>query len=401
MKLRKRKRLLILAASHFQIPAIEYAKREGHYIITCDNNPDNPGHKLADEFIGISTTDLSGILAIAMQKKIDGILAYGSDPAALTAAFVSESLHKPGNNYESVLTLSDKGLFRKFLTANNFPGPKFQVIRSVDDVDFTSEIFTNHVFIKPVDSSGSKGISRIKPKENLREAFSYAMKYSRKGEVIIEEEIEKKGPQIHGEAFIFNGELKFLILGDQYFSRTNICAPLSTTLPSIKHQDIMDSIKMELMRLLKLIGIKMGGLNIEIIRDKEDRIFFIEIGARNGGNLMPELAMMATGFNLTAANVNAALGEPIDFAYAYPTEKYFTQVILHSHENGTYGGINIHEKFGSSLKRELIYYDVGETVRIYNNSQDVVGLLLFSFNEIDVCNDLINHINKNNSINLI
>jgi biotin carboxylase len=400
-KLVKEKRLLILAGTHFQIPAIEYSKKAGHYVITCDNKPDNPGHRLADEYLNISTTDLNGILDVAIQKKIDGILAYGSDPAALTAAFVAEKLKLPGNNYEPVNRLSDKGLFRKFLMDEKFLCPKFKVFRSFSEVNTHSDIFRNNVFVKPVDSSGSKGISKLSSSEKLESAFNYAMGFSRKGEVIIEEEIPKKGPHIHGEAFIYNGELKFLLLGDQYFSKTNSCAPLSTTLPSIKHSEILNTVSVELKKLLRLIGYNTGGLNIEVIRNKEDRILFVEIGARNGGNLMPNLAMLASGFNLTAANVNSALGSDVDFSFNYPHEMFFTQVILHSHENGKYSGINIPEVFNKYLKEKLIYYNEGDSVHLYRNSQDVVGVLLFSFNGKQACNDLIHFINHNNVIKLI
>ena len=110
------------------------------------------------------------------------------------------------------------------------------------------------------------------------------------------------------------GVLRFLLLGDQYFSSYNTCAPLSTTLPSLEHSEIMNSIFKELKRLLGLIGYETGGLNIEIIRDPDDRLFFIEVGARNGGNLMPDLAYLASGFDLVKANVNAVLNEPVDFS---------------------------------------------------------------------------------------
>lgn len=169
----------------------------------------------------------------------------------------------------------------------------------------------------------------------------------------------------------------------------------------MEHSVFMDSVSEELVKLLNLIGYKTGGLNIEIIRDKEDRIFFIEIGARNGGNLMPELARMASGFDLAAANVNAALNEEIDFHFVYPTDLFCTQVILHSHENGKYHGVNIPEVFKDNLKTELIYYTKGDDVHIYRSSQDVVGLLLFSFNNKDGCNNLIRFINHNNVINLV
>ena len=83
------KKLLMLGGSMQQIPAIRRAKEMGHYVITCDYLPDNPGHKYSDEFYNESTTDLEGVLAVAEQLKIDGIVAYASDPAAPTAAYLS------------------------------------------------------------------------------------------------------------------------------------------------------------------------------------------------------------------------------------------------------------------------------------------------------------------------
>ena len=88
------KRLLMLGGSMQQIPAIKQAKKMGHYVITCDYLPDNPGHQYSDEFYNVSTTDLEGVLALAKRLKIDGIeVAYASDWAAPTAAYVSEKLN--------------------------------------------------------------------------------------------------------------------------------------------------------------------------------------------------------------------------------------------------------------------------------------------------------------------
>jgi formate-dependent phosphoribosylglycinamide formyltransferase (GAR transformylase) len=53
----KQKKILLLGGSFFQIPSIEMVKRLGHYAITCDYRPDNPGHRLADEYHNVSTTD--------------------------------------------------------------------------------------------------------------------------------------------------------------------------------------------------------------------------------------------------------------------------------------------------------------------------------------------------------
>ena len=70
----------MLGGSHFQVPAICCACDRGHYVITCDYLPDNPGHRFAHEYHNVSTTDLDAVLALAQQLKIDGIVAYASNP---------------------------------------------------------------------------------------------------------------------------------------------------------------------------------------------------------------------------------------------------------------------------------------------------------------------------------
>ena len=89
------KRLLMLGGSLYQTYAIKEAKRLGYYVITCDYLPSNPGHKYADEYHNVSTTDKEAVLTLAKELKVDGVVAYASDPAAPTAAYVCEQLGLP------------------------------------------------------------------------------------------------------------------------------------------------------------------------------------------------------------------------------------------------------------------------------------------------------------------
>lgn len=92
------KRIMMLGGSYFQASAIKRAKELGYYVITCDYLPDNPGHKYADEYHNVSTIDKEGVLKLAKELKIDGILAYASDVSVSTAAYVSEQLGLPSNS---------------------------------------------------------------------------------------------------------------------------------------------------------------------------------------------------------------------------------------------------------------------------------------------------------------
>ena len=93
--MKKNKRVLMLGGSLAQIPSIKKAKEMGLYVITCDYLPDNPGHKFADEYHNVSTTDKEKVLELAKGLNIDGIVCYASDPAAPTAAYVAEMLGLP------------------------------------------------------------------------------------------------------------------------------------------------------------------------------------------------------------------------------------------------------------------------------------------------------------------
>ena len=163
------KTILLLGGSAQQIIAIETSKRMGLRTVLCDYLPDNPGQYHADVFYQVSTTDKEAVLKVAIDEKVDGILAYASDPAAPTAAYVAEKLGLPGSPYESVELLCNKDQFREFLAANHFHTPLASGYDSIQEAlhDIQSGRFNFPVIVKPVDSSGSKGVSRL---DDIQEA---------------------------------------------------------------------------------------------------------------------------------------------------------------------------------------------------------------------------------------
>ena len=67
------------------------------------------------------------MLELAKACNIDGIVAYASDPAAPTAAYVAEKSGLPGNPCESVEILTQKDLFRDFLQKNGLEPIDWQI----------------------------------------------------------------------------------------------------------------------------------------------------------------------------------------------------------------------------------------------------------------------------------
>ena len=158
------KKILLLGGSAQQVVAIKTAKKLGYYTVLCDYLSDNPGQYVADKYYNVSTTDVDAVYEVAKKEKVDGILPYASDPAALPAAIVAERLGLPTNPSKSVEVLGIKHKFREFLQQHNFASPKtfaFDAKMKAEEVAKNVSSFHFPIVVKPTDSSGSKGVSII------------------------------------------------------------------------------------------------------------------------------------------------------------------------------------------------------------------------------------------------
>lgn len=374
-----RKKVLFLGGAYPQIPSIQYAIDKGYYVITCDYLPNNPGHKLADEYHNVSTTDKEAVLNLASQLKIDGIVAYASDPAAPTASYVAEKLGLPGNPYSSIKILTEKDLYRNFLHENGFNAPKAKGFSKYDKLIKELESFNFPIMMKPVDSSGSKGASVQHNKDNLEEAFNYALSYSRAKRIIVEEYVHRKGPQMHGDCFVLNGKLKFACIGDHLFDeQVNPFVPVSTTFPTMFPDYIVEKAMDELNRAFKLLNLKACACNIEIMVDQSDNIYLMEIGPRNGGNFVPQVIKYVSGTNLVELTVDASLGlNHKGYIPLLNNEIPCAYYVIHSRSHGIFENISIDPEIEKLILEKHIYVKKGDKVKPYHGSNCSMGVIIF------------------------
>ena len=371
------KKLLILGGTYFQVPAIKYAKSRGYYVITCDYLPNNPGHQLADEYHDVSTTDKEAVLELSKQLQIDGILCFASDPAAPTAAYVSEKLGLPGNTYDNICKFGEKHLWRQFLKENGFNTPKAESYLSFDDVNI--EGWDYPVMVKPIDSSGSKGVTRVDRKDDLKAAYEYALTFSRAKRIIIEEFVERVGPQIGGDGFYGEDHLDFVCFGDQVVDKSlNGIVPCGMTFPAVISDDLKHRMHHDLEKAIRLSGLKNLSFNLEIMIDKNDNIYLMEIGPRNGGNCIPEVIEQYTGVNMVALAVEAAMGNHLVID-EQPDQSFHAYYALHSSNAGIYQGYEISENFKGELTGSYIFLKPGEHIGAFSGSNQTIGILLLKF----------------------
>lgn len=370
------KKIIVLGGTYFQIPVIKYAKSRGIFVITCDYLPDNPGHKISDKYYNLSTTDKDAILDMAIKENVVGVIAFASDPAAPTAAYVNEKLGVWGTSYDSVLVLSEKDLWREFLLKNKFNTPKAYSFSHSNDLEKLH--FNYPVMIKPTDSSGSKGVRKVRSQQELQIAIDYAKQFSRNNRLIIEEYVNKVGCQIGGDAYIGNNEIDFICLGDQQVdNKVNAYVPCGMIFPSSCSDEIKNKIVDEINRLAKLLDLKNLIINIEVMIDSNQDIYLMEIGPRSGGNFIHKAIYELMNIDLAMIAIESLfVNESVGYLKKTNKSKSYTcYYALHSETAGKITDLSIVKK--ELLVEDILFNAIGDEVSIFNGSNSTVGILIY------------------------
>lgn len=284
----------------------------------------------------------------------------------------------------------------QFLEANGFAVPKG---KSFDDMaeayDFFQEL-SKPAVIKPVDSSGSKGISKIYSNDAFHTAYKDAMSNSLSKRVILEEFIEKAGHQITGDCFFADGKLIFAGLMDNHFdSLCNPLSPVGASYPSILSETWKKKIIREVERFLSLLKIQTGAVNIDVIIGTDEKIYIIEVGPRNGGNGIYDTIRLATGIDLAEYAVKAALGmDCTDIAEKHLRNSFAATYILHSRSDGIFDKLCLHNTLKKHIAQINMFVQRGDTVHPFLNGRNALGTLLMEFYSADEMSDFVNHMDQ-------
>ena len=388
-------KILLLGGSAQQVVAIETAKQLGLYTVLCDYLPDNPGQTHADKFYQVSTTEKETVLKVAQEEQIKFIIAYASDPAAPTAAYVAEKMGLPTNPYRSVEILCNKDLFREFLLTHGFNTPKAEGFKSKEEVAAAIKNYSFPIIVKPVDSSGSKGATVLRDTSGLESALDFAFSYSRGHRIIVEEYIEKKHPYlVGGDIFVANGNIiQWGLMNCHRDSHVNPLVPVGKSYPTILESKDLQAVKRTLQKLVTDLGIQFGPMNVELIIDKKNRVFPIDIGPRSGGNMIPDLLGMIFDCNVVEMSIKAAMGifpgETIDDG-----KPYYATFNLHSDRDGTFQDIEFSSELDQYILKKNIYKKPGDEVKRFVNAAYALGIVFFRFPDQETMISIEEHMNE-------
>lgn len=379
----KKKKLMLLGGIRYLLPAIETAHKYGIHVITVDYLPNCIAHKYSDEYHNVSVIDKEAVLQLAQNLQIDGILSFAVDPGVVTAAYVAEKMGLPFQcSYESACILQDKAKFRHFLTIHGFNVPKAKGYTNPDEALNDISYYNWPVIVKPVDSAGSKGVSRVDNPDNLEEAIKYALSESRSGNFIIEDFLEKEGLSSGSESFVVDGKLLYNGFYDQYFDKdaANPYTPSAECWPSKKDEKYLEEVRHELQRLIDLLHIKTGLFNVEWRVCKNGKVYLMEVSPRAGGNRLAEMLNYAADVDIIEAEVCKAVGYPIPDIHEPNYNGYYAILVLHNKRAGTYQGIHIDSSFKEKhVIEEEIRVKIGDRINAFTGANRSIGTLFLKF----------------------
>ena len=293
---------------------------------------------------------------------------------------------------------TEKDLFRAFLQEHRFNCPKAKGFKTLEEAEKCIDEFRFPVMVKPVDSSGSKGVVKIYGKEELKDAVEEALSYSRGKRFIIEDFIVKKGYQVSGDGFSVDGKLVFTSYGNELYSGvggTREYVALGEFWPSLLTVEQKKKVDDELQRLITALGMKTCAYNIEVILDENDTPYVLELGPRNGGSYIPQLINYATGVDLVRYTIHGALGEDCSDLKMAETKGVWSNYMIMSRTGGRFKGIKFDPEF--EKKNLLDVYctaKLGDVVRAYRNTTDSMGTILFKSDTIEKMIAITNDIEK-------
>jgi hypothetical protein len=189
---------------------------------------------------------------------------------------------------ESVALMNDKLLAKERLTRAGVRVPRGTLLRVGDALPFGDA--GEELVVKPVDSSGSRGVSRVRGRTQIERAVEGARAFSER--VLVEECVEGRHFDVNG--VVREGRFELVTVGHRFFSPPPACVPLYGGIPSRDDEALASRLTTILQRAVEAFDYRHGPIKFDLIED-ESGIVVIEAAARFHGDVFSDHTLRAAG----------------------------------------------------------------------------------------------------------
>jgi biotin carboxylase len=301
-------RLIVLGAGVEQAPLIRAAKKRGLKVFAFDMDENAEGRKDADHFLPISINDARDVLMAARDIRPQGVTTAASDIAVPTMSHVSRALGLAGNSEESASLTTNKDRMREALREVGLATP---IVYGVG-ADLDRRTMKYPVVVKPVDRSGSRGVSLVRQAEDLGAALAAAKQEAFSGRIIAEEYLE--GRQFDVQTISYRGEHYVLSTIEEYYQNPPHFIGRQHRVPSRLGADARQRLAETAKAALTALKVENGACHCEMRLGADGEFRVIEVSGRLGGDYWYLLVKLSTGHDYLDMLVDTALGRPPKFA---------------------------------------------------------------------------------------
>lgn len=302
-------KLLILGAGPFQLHLIEQAQKMGAYVVVITPQGTYPGIKVADKVYFHDAKVEEYALEVAEKEQVQGVISDQGEIFVRAVAYAAEHMGLPGNGYETALLYTNKHKMRERSKELGLATIDYKLVDNLEDAREYFRTLNGTAIIKPVDSSSSRGVSKIPDEAELENKWNEAVEYSMSGKVIIERFVE--GPQFEVDSIAVGGHVVPLMYADlEEFKIPNVFSSMTRLYPSVAEDAVIERLLDYNQKINEGFGMVQGMSHNEYIMDeKTGEIYLIEAALRGGGTFIASyIAELQTGMDTAEFLVNVALG---------------------------------------------------------------------------------------------
>ena len=299
----KGKRLLILGGMRFSCEIVKKAREMGIHTIVADYNriEDSPGKQIADEAVDLSVIDVEAVVSYVKKNAIDGVIVGFND---MLLPYYAEICQKCGlpcyGTKEQFETLIAKDRYKTLCRQFGVP--------TIQEFDVNDENINFPVLVKPVDNSGSRGISICHNRQELEKAVEIGKAASKNGKIIIERYMEGR------EVTVFwtfqDGNYYLSALANRHVKHNQgddvIPLPVGYTFPSVFLPLYRKEVEENCKRMFQHLGLKDGMMFMQC-KVEDGRCYVYDLGYRLTGSLEYKILERVCGYNPLEMMIHFAL----------------------------------------------------------------------------------------------
>ena len=255
----------------------------------------------------VNILERNSVLNICQDLKIDGVVPT-TELTIAVAAYVAKHMGLIGMPLSVAEVITDK--YRNRTAAKvvtELHQPKYAEIASIEEIMALE--FSYPIILKPTSKGGKRGVSVVHNKDQIQEAFAYAVEDASGATTFIVEEFIDGGMECSVESLSYKGKNYIIQITEKISSGAPHCVELAHHQPANLTNKMRKKVEAIMRDALDAIGLENGPCHSEI-KIKDDKVYLIEFNARPGGDHITDpLIELSTGYSYIKGAIEIALDQ--------------------------------------------------------------------------------------------